>query len=79
MKTYRTEFGVQKEVKVLNKDLAQDLLDARGNTLKTGLIYFEKNGMAGQIVEVMTLKEAEKHFNRSLFIRLLEKLNLSIN
>lgn len=49
------------------------------NTLKTGLIYFEKNGMAGQIVEVMTPKEAEKHFNRSLFIRLLEKLNLSIN
>jgi hypothetical protein len=49
------------------------------NTLKTGLIYFEKNGMAGQIVEVMTPKEAEKYFNRSLFIRLLEKLNLSIN
>jgi len=37
MKTYKTVFGEQKEVKVSNKDLAQDLLDARGEIIKIWL------------------------------------------
>ena len=37
MTTYRTVFGEQKEVTVSNKDLAQDLLDARGEIIKIWL------------------------------------------
>ncbi len=37
MKTYKTEYGVQNEVKVLNKDLAQDLLDARSKVVQIWL------------------------------------------
>jgi hypothetical protein len=37
MKTYKTEFGKQKELKVLNKNLAQDLLDARSKVTEIWL------------------------------------------